>query len=65
MLIQLTTRFNRKAVQARSKQLKTDKLTASEIERAAMNIGLGILEVQTITYDKDVFEKYIKDNQES
>lgn len=63
MRTQLTTRFDRPAVQERSKALLTGKLTASDIERAALNIGLDKLECLKADYQKK-FEQFILDNQE-
>ncbi len=63
---QLTTRFDKPKIEARARSIAhgTD-LTMSDINRAALNIGLEILEVQKITYNKSVFEQYILDNQEA
>ena len=63
MRTQLTTRFDRPAVQERSKSLLTGKLTASDIERAALNIGLDELECLKADYPAK-FEQYVLDNQE-
>ncbi len=63
---QLTTRFDKPKIETRARSIAhgTD-LTMSDINRAALNIGLEILEVQKITYSKSVFEEYILDNQEA
>jgi hypothetical protein len=63
MKTQLTTRFDRPAVQERSKKLVSGNLTPSNIERASMNIGLDKLECLKMDYPAK-FEQYVLDNQE-